>query len=81
MTRLPTRLGYPIQWVKAAIPSNTLACLNGLAEDARTIRAVLLASAQTQTEDWPGLTRPSTRGGASVAGFSWDARHTAGQGD
>jgi hypothetical protein len=21
--------GYPIQWVKAAIPSNTLACLNG----------------------------------------------------
>jgi hypothetical protein len=27
--------GYPIQWVKAAIPSNTLACLNGLAEDAQ----------------------------------------------
>jgi Radical SAM superfamily len=27
--------GYPIRWVKAAIPSNTLACLNGLAEDAR----------------------------------------------
>jgi Radical SAM superfamily len=27
--------GYPIQWVKAAIPSNTLACLYGLAEDAR----------------------------------------------
>ena len=26
--------GYPIQWVKAVIPSNTLACLNGLAEDA-----------------------------------------------
>ena len=26
--------GYPIQWVKSAIPSNTLACLNGLAEDA-----------------------------------------------
>ena len=26
--------GYPIQWVKAAIPSNTLACLNDLAEDA-----------------------------------------------
>jgi len=23
--------GYPIQWIKAAIPSNTLACLNGLA--------------------------------------------------
>src|SRR5271156_4067427 len=26
--------GYPIRWVKAAIPSNTLASLNGLAEDA-----------------------------------------------
>src|SRR5712691_3731307 len=25
--------GYPIQWVRSAIPSNTLACLNGLAED------------------------------------------------
>ncbi len=27
--------GYPIQWVRSAIPSNTLACLNGLAMDAR----------------------------------------------
>ncbi len=27
--------GYPIQWVKSAIPSNTLACLNGLALDAQ----------------------------------------------
>lgn len=27
--------GYPIQWIRSAIPSNTLACLNGLAEDAR----------------------------------------------
>jgi hypothetical protein len=27
--------GYPIQWVRSAIPSNTLACLNGLAEDVR----------------------------------------------
>jgi hypothetical protein len=27
--------GYPIQWVRSAIPSNTLACLNGLTEDAR----------------------------------------------
>jgi Radical SAM superfamily len=27
--------GYPIQWFRSAIPSNTLACLNGLAEDAR----------------------------------------------
>src|SRR5262245_7310014 len=26
--------GYPIQWFRTAIPSNTLACLNALAEDA-----------------------------------------------
>src|SRR5437764_15048978 len=26
--------GYPIQWIKAVIPSNTLACLNALARDA-----------------------------------------------
>jgi Radical SAM superfamily len=32
--------GYPIQWVRSAIPSNTLACLNGLAEDAQR-RAIL----------------------------------------
>src|SRR5215472_13419759 len=32
--------GYPIQWFRSAIPSNTLACLNGLAVDARR-RAVL----------------------------------------
>src|SRR5690242_21904638 len=27
--------GYPIQWLRSAIPSNTLACLNGLADDAQ----------------------------------------------
>ncbi|MGO9809053.1 MAG: B12-binding domain-containing radical SAM protein [Rhodomicrobium sp.] len=27
--------GYPIQWLRSAVPSNTLACLNGIAEDAR----------------------------------------------
>lgn len=32
--------GYPIQWFRSAIPSNTLACLNALAEDARR-RAIL----------------------------------------
>src|SRR5215471_15366277 len=32
--------GYPIQWLRSAIPSNTLACLNGLAEDCRK-RSVL----------------------------------------
>ncbi len=32
--------GYPIQWFRSALPSNTLACMNSLAEDAR-IREVL----------------------------------------
>lgn len=32
--------GYPIQWFLSLIPSNTLACMNGLAEDCRR-RAVL----------------------------------------
>jgi hypothetical protein len=27
--------GYPIQWIRSAIPSNTLACLNGLGLDAQ----------------------------------------------
>ena len=27
--------GYPIQWFRSAVPSNTLACLNGLALDAQ----------------------------------------------
>ncbi len=32
--------GYPIQWVRSAIPSNTLACLNGLAADAQRRRVL-----------------------------------------
>src|ERR1700680_4031970 len=32
--------GYPIQWFRSAIPSNTLACLNALAEDARERRVL-----------------------------------------
>jgi Radical SAM superfamily len=32
--------GYPIQWVKSALPSNTLACMYGLAEDARLRQAL-----------------------------------------
>jgi hypothetical protein len=32
--------GYPIQWFRSAIPSNTLACLNGLAEDAHRRRVL-----------------------------------------
>jgi hypothetical protein len=37
--------GYPIQWFRSAIPSNTLACLNALAEDA-CARNVLGAEVQ-----------------------------------
>jgi hypothetical protein len=37
--------GYPIQWLRSAIPSNTLACLNALAEDARR-RTVLGAGVE-----------------------------------
>ena len=37
--------GYPIQWFRSAIPSNTLACLNALAEDA-CARNVLGADVQ-----------------------------------
>jgi len=32
--------GYPIQWYRSAIPSNTLACLNGLAEDTEQRRVL-----------------------------------------
>ena len=34
--------GYPVQWFRSAIPSNTLACLNGLAEDAQCAADVLV---------------------------------------
>ena len=30
--------GYPIQWFRSALPSNTLACMNSLAEDASRAR-------------------------------------------
>ena len=32
--------GYPIQWLRSAIPSNTLACLFALADDARQRRVL-----------------------------------------
>ena len=34
------RRGYPIQWFRSAMPSNTLACMNALAEDARKREAL-----------------------------------------
>ena len=32
--------GYPIQWFRSALPSNTLACMYSLAEDARKREAL-----------------------------------------
>ncbi len=32
--------GYPIQWMRSAVPSNTLACLNGIAEMCRKNRVL-----------------------------------------
>ncbi len=41
--------GYPIQWLRSAIPSNTLACLNGIAEDCRA-RKVLGENVEIRIE-------------------------------
>ncbi len=41
--------GYPIQWFRSAIPSNTLACLNGLALDAQR-RSALGANVQIRLQ-------------------------------
>jgi hypothetical protein len=41
--------GYPIQWLRSAIPSNSLACLYGIAEDCRA-RKVLGADVDIRTE-------------------------------
>lgn len=48
--------GYPIQWVRSAIPSNTLACLNALAEDARR-REVLGASVEIRLHTYDETNR------------------------
>jgi hypothetical protein len=47
--------GYPIQWFRSAIPSNTLACLNGLAEDLRR-RQVLGPGVEIRIDT---MTRPT----------------------
>ena len=46
--------GYPIQWLLSAIPSNTLACLNGIAEDCRA-RKVLGEGVDIRIEIFPIL--------------------------
>jgi hypothetical protein len=48
--------GYPIQWYRSAIPSNTLACLNGLAEDARR-RQVLGPNVELRLETYDETNR------------------------
>lgn len=48
--------GYPIQWFRSAIPSNTLACLNALAEDA-TRREVLGAGVKIRLHTYDETNR------------------------
>jgi len=48
--------GYPIQWFRSALPSNTLACMNSLAEDART-RGVLGEGVQFHIETYDETNR------------------------
>jgi hypothetical protein len=48
--------GYPIQWLRSAIPSNTLACLNALAEDARR-REVLGAGVEIRLHTYDETNR------------------------
>src|SRR3569832_2811751 len=48
--------GYPIQWSRSAIPSNTRACLNALAEDARS-REVLGAGVEMRLHTYDETNR------------------------
>src|SRR5271167_3524309 len=70
--------GYPIQWFRSALPSNTLACMNSLAEDARK-REALGPGIEFQIETYDETNRrvvPSRiirdlkrRGGRSLVGL------------
>ena len=57
--------GYPIQWFRSAIPSNTLACLNALAEDAQQRAG---ARARRRYPPRTPMTRPI--GGSGPSGSS-----------
>src|SRR5260370_30746380 len=48
--------GYPIQWYRSALPSNTLACMYSLAEDARR-REVLGSGVAFQIETYDETNR------------------------
>ena len=56
--------GYPIQWFRSAIPSNTLACLNALAEDARR-RNVLGPDVEIRLHTFDETNRRVRRSGLS----------------
>src|SRR3569623_1099448 len=58
--------GYPIQWFRSAIPSNTLACLNALAEDARS-REVLGAGVELRLHTYDETNR--REGGRALIGL------------
>ena len=70
--------GYPIQWFRSAIPSNTLACLNGLATDAER-RSILGPDVQIQIHTFDETNRRirpekvismiSKRGGKALIGL------------
>ncbi|MCC7348104.1 MAG: radical SAM protein [Variibacter sp.] len=70
--------GYPIQWFRSAIPSNTLACLNGLALDAQRrqllgpdVEIRLLALDETNRRIRPDRIVKAIRkaGGRALIGF------------
>jgi hypothetical protein len=72
--------GYPIQWVKAAIPSNTLACLNGLAKTpaGAGCSATVWQSASTLTTKPTGASGPIVSSGCCadlvvVPSWAWSA--------
>ena len=70
--------GYPIQWFRSAIPSNTLACLNGLAMDAQR-RSILGPDVQIHIHTYDETNRRmrpdkiirmiSERGGKALIGL------------
>ncbi|WP_113887919.1 B12-binding domain-containing radical SAM protein [Roseiarcus fermentans] len=70
--------GYPIQWFRSALPSNTLACMNSLAEDARD-REVLGANVDFAIETFDETNRRirptqiirdlAARGGRALVGL------------
>jgi hypothetical protein len=52
--------GYPLQWRRSTIPSNALACVNGIAEDCRD-RAILGEDVDIRIWPWTRRTFASGR--------------------